>query len=500
MMIASSEKITTAVENNSMVVSVAGLRGNIFDCNGIPLTGTQYKNYAVITPTPATIMYCSTVLYGDRKISVLAELRNSKPAVIETEKQMQCAGIINVKAPKHSPENSFCAHIIGYTDSSGHGVSGLEKAYDHILYSEEKVTVRYAVGGNSEVLSGIEPQVSEHQEVAASGIMTTIDNTVQAVLEKAAEKIEKGAIIVSQAGTGKIRGMISRPVFDYNDIASSLNSTNAPFLNRNLVGYNVGSVFKPCVSAAALENGRWNNFITECTGSVQIGGNIFACHQAQGHGSVGISDALIYSCNSYFYRLAPIIGKEDIVKTASIFGFGYKKKLCEGITTSGENLPSVQKLSNEINIANISIGQGELLASPVTMLALYEAIACKGVYHTPSLVEGVVENGVLKGEKQQPSAIKAISERTANRLKEYLSQVVISGTGKNAFSSFVNVAGKTATAETGWKEDTKVTQHSWFCGFFPVEEPEYIVVVLVEDSAGKEAVAAQVFKEIAEGL
>ena len=500
MMIGSSEKITAAAENNSMVVTVSELRGNIFDCNGIPLTGTRYKKYAVITPTPITIMYCSTVLYGDEKISVLAKLRNGKPAVIETEKQMQCAGIINLSVPAHSPQNGFCSHLIGYTDSSGHGVSGLEKAFDDILYTDKKITVRYAVGGNGEVLSGIEPEIKENKEATASGVMITIDNTVQTVLEKSTVKMEKGAVVISEVGSGKIRGMVSRPNFDIDNLAASLENSDSPFLNRSLMGYNVGSAFKPCVAAAALEGGKWNNFITECTGSSEIGGKIFACHEAQGHGRVNLASAIIHSCNSYFYHFAPMIGAKNIVSTASVFGFGYKKNLGGGITTSGENLPEENELHNSIDLANISIGQGQLLASPVTMLGLYEAIANGGIYHTPSLIEGVVENGALKSSEQQPSAIRAMSQKTANMLKKHLIDVVIEGTGKNAFSNLVNVAGKTATAETGWKEEAKVRQHSWFCGFFPVEEPKYIAIVLVEDSSGKETIASEIFKEIAEAL
>lgn len=495
-----SDKITAAAESNSTVVTVSQLRGNIFDCNGIPLTGAVYKKYAVITPTPATIMYCSTVLYGDEKISVLGKLRNQKPAVIETDREMKCAGIINLEVPEHSPKNGFCAHLIGYTDSSGHGVSGLEKFCDDILYTDKKVTVRYAVSGNGEVLSGIEPQVNKYEEVSASGVMITVDNTVQTVIEKAAERLPKGAVAVSEVGTGKIRGILSRPNFDIYDLAASLESEDSPFLNRSLTGYNVGSIFKPCVAAAALENGKWNGFVTECTGSSEIAGNIFACHESQGHGSVGLDSAIIYSCNSYFYRLAQRVGAEDIIDIASVFGFGYKKTLGAGITTSGENLPDAKDLESSIDLANISIGQGKLLASPVTMLGLYEAIANGGVYHSPTLVEGTVKNGVLEAASDEPSAIKAMSEKTANRLKGYLTEVVINGTGKKAFSSIVNVAGKTATAETGWKEEGKATQHSWFCGFFPVDDPKYVVVVLVEDSAGKDSLAAEIFKEIAEGL
>lgn len=495
-----SDKITAAAESNSTVISLSPLRGNIFDCNGVPLTEGEYRKYAVITPTPATVMYCSTALYGDEKISVLEKLRSGKAAVIETDREMQCAGIFNLSVPVHSPKDGYCLHLLGYIDSSFHGVSGLEAAYDDLLYSDKKMTVRYAVGGNGNVLSGIEPQVNEYEEVTASGIMITVDNTVQAVLEKATERLNKGAVVVSEAGTGKIRGMVSRPEFDISNLAESLESEDSPFLNRCLAGYNVGSAFKPCVAASALENGRWNGFTAECTGVSEIAGHSFACHEAQGHGTVDLESAIIHSCNSYFYALSKRIGVENIVNTASVFGFGYKKKLSAGITTSGENLPDAKKLQNDIDLANISIGQGELLASPVTMLGLYEAIAMDGVYHTPTLFEGVVENGVLKREDEAPAAVKAMSKKTADRLKGYLSEVVLSGTGKKAFSSLVSVAGKTATAETGWSEQGRAAQHSWFCGFFPAESPKYVVAVLVEDSLGKESLAAEIFKEIAEGL
>lgn len=497
--IINSEKIAAAAENNATVITLSALRGSIFDCNGIPLTGVKRKKYAVITPTPATVMYCSTVLYGDEKISVLEKLRNGKCAVIETEKEMKCAGIVTVSVPVHSPENGYCAQLIGYNDLSNHGVCGLEKAYDDILYSDKKVTVRFAATGNGQVLSGVEAEVTEYEEVTASGLMITVDNTVQAVLEKAAEKLPVGAIVVSEAGTGKIRGAVSRPTFDAYNIAASLSDVNSPFLNRCLLGYNVGSAFKPCVAASALENRLWNGFEWVCTGSTEIGGNLFSCHLAQGHGSVGLKDAIVNSCNSYFYRFAEILGGKKIVDTASILGFGYKKTLCKGIATSGEALPSAKSLENSIELANVSIGQGGLLASPVTMLSLYEAIACGGVYHPASIVEGTVENGSLKSENS-PSAIRAMSKKTADMLKDCLEEVVISGTGKNAFSNSVKIAGKTATAQTGWKEEGKATQHSWFCGFFPADNPKYVAVVLVEDSEGKETLAAEIFKEIAEGL
>ncbi|MBR2043586.1 MAG: penicillin-binding protein 2 [Clostridia bacterium] len=495
--IVTSEKISASINGNTTLITVGRLRGNIFDCNGIPLTGTRYKNYAVITPTPLTVTYCSTVLYGEQKINVLAKLKNRKPILIETERELVCAGIINLKAPEHSPSNGYCAHLLGYTDSSFHGVSGIEKAYDSLLFSDKSITVRYAVGGNNQVLSGVEPVVDTHSYVTASGVALTIDNTVQAVLEKAAQRLNKGAIIVSEAGTGCIRGMVSRPVFDLNNLAASLNAEDSPFINRCLTGYNVGSVFKPCVAAAAMEKG-WAGVFYDCTGSNTVDGISFACHKADGHGKLGLNSAIANSCNSYFYNLAFLTGEKSILNKASVLGFGYKKSLCEGIFTVNENLPDINRELCNIELANISIGQGALLASPVTMLSLYEAIANKGVYYPPYVVLGEVKNGEIKEEKP-PLPIRAINESTANKLKQSLKEVVESGTGKKAFSSLVTLAGKTATAETGW-ENGRASQHSWFCGFFPFESPKYVAVVLVEDSEKDEGLAAEIFKEIAEGL
>jgi penicillin-binding protein 2 len=495
--IVTNEKISASANGNTTLVTVIRLRGNVFDCNGIPLTGTRYKNYAVITPTPLTVTYCSTVLYGEQKIKVMAKLRNHKPVLIESERELICAGIINVKAPEHSPMNGYCAHLLGYTDSSFHGVSGIEKAYDDLLYSEKSITVRYAAGGNNQVLSGVEPIVDTHSLVTASGVALTIDNTVQAVLEKAAQSLNKGAIIVSEVGTGCIRGMVSRPVFDINNLAASLKDEDSPFINRCLTGYNVGSVFKPCVAAAAMEKGKAKVFY-DCTGSNTVDGISFACHKADGHGSLGLNSAIANSCNSYFYNLAFLTGEKSILTKASVFGFGYKKSLCNGIFTANENLPDTNEELGNIELANISIGQGALLASPVTMLSLYSAIANNGVYYPPYVVLGEVKNGEIKEEKP-PLPIKAIGESTANVLKQSLKEVVENGTGKNAFSPFVTLAGKTATAETGW-QNGKASQHSWFCGFFPFETPKYVAVVLVEDSEKNQSLAALIFKEIAEGL
>jgi cell division protein FtsI/penicillin-binding protein 2 len=263
------------------------------------------------------------------------------------------------------------------------------------------------------------------------------------------------------------------------------------------MSFNVGSVFKPIVAVSYLE-GVKRGFTANCTGLTLIGEKEFACHKREGHGTVNLYDALAFSCNSFFYELASLLKAENIVKTASLFGFGYKKELCKGIETANEKMPEISDLESKLSIANLSIGQGSLMASPVTLLSLYEAIANGGIYHKPTVVEGIMKNGVTEYEKE-PSKIKAMSKNTADIIKTALRKVTVDGTAQSVLSD-VDGAGKTATAQTGQKKDGREVEHSWFCGFFPYENPEYVVSIIVEDSIGKEKQAMEIFKELSLNL
>ena len=496
-LIMNDEKIRVSADNNVKVVTLSALRGNIFDTNGNLLTGETEKNYAVFTPTPTAVMYASNALYGEEKIEVLSKLRNQKVAIIETEREINCAGIITVKTSAHITESGFCSHLLGYLNDENKGVSGIEKAYDSLLYSDKKITLKFFSSGTGEMLGGIEPELNEHKEVGYNGVILTIDKKIQEELEEITARLEKGAVVISEVGSGKIRGMVSRPNFDANNLSESLEREDAPFLNRCLMSFNVGSVFKPIVAVSYLE-GVKRGFTVNCTGLTLIGEKEFACHKRDGHGTVNLYDALAFSCNSFFYELASLLKAENIVKTASLFGFGYKKELCKGIETANEKMPEISDLESKLSIANLSIGQGSLMASPITLLSLYEAIANGGIYHKPTVVEGIMKNGVTEYEKE-PSKIKAMSKNTADIIKTALKKVTVDGTAQSVLSE-IDGAGKTATAQTGQKKDGREVEHSWFCGFFPYENPEYVVSIIVEDSIGKEKQAMEIFKELSLNL
>ena len=173
-------------------------------------------------------------------------------------------------------------------------------------------------------------------------------------------------------------------------------------------------------------------------------------------------------------------------------------KLAENLYTSKSTFPSEQTLKNEGALANISIGQGELLASPVALITLYQAIAGDGSYYMPSVVEKTVKDGVQKhydyGEKT-----RIMKESTAKELREYLKSVVTSGTGTQAAPTLTTAAGKTATAQTGrYYDDGSEITNSWFCGFFPADEPQYIMVVM-SDSKLQQSTAS-IFAQIADKI
>jgi len=386
------------------------------------------------------------------------------------------------------------AHIIGYVDSEGHGVSGLQKAYDQLLYSSSKVSAVFKTDGRGTVLLGEEIEIEDNTEVIASGVVSTIDINIQTAVEKVSQKMQKGAIIVAEAESGKIRAMVSRPTYDVTNVADYLNREDSPLLNRCLSSYNVGSIFKPCVAAAAIENLESDYSIT-CNGFETITDRKFACHERNGHGIVNLKKAISHSCNVFFYNMALKLGADSVYSMASSLWFGQRIKLCDGIYTSAGVLTKRTQLQNDAELANLSIGQGRLLLTPVSMLTLYSAIAGDGSYRLPTLIEGVLKDGSFKKEEEVLKT-RVMSDNTAARLREDLVEVIKSGTGSAASPKSCSAAGKTATAQTGkYKNGVEIT-HSWFCGFFPAENPKYVAVVMVESGVG----SAEIFSNIADSI
>lgn len=482
---------------SSRRISVAALRGTVFDCNMIPLTNNKKKIMAAVSPTPCAVTGISTLLEGEKLDEVLNRLKSGNTAVCEVSEKPECNGIAYTDVYEHYGDDFKAEHIIGYIDSSGHGISGIEAAYDDILFSEKTVDAVYTVDGKGDILYGIEPYFENDSSVIGNGVVTTLDINIQSIARSAAEGIECGAVVVAECKSGKIRAMVSRPNFEVSDISKYLSAENSPLLNRALAAYSVGSAFKPCVAAAALEKEQ-ADLIFECTGSTFIIDRNFNCHNRSGHGAMNLKKALAFSCNSFFYNLAISIGADSVYKTARSLSFGSSIKIGDNLTTSAGSITERKPLDNPAALANLSIGQGDLTVSPVAMLNLYNAIASNGKYYLPSVIEAtVVDGSVSPYDIGSPTMV--MSESTAAVLREYLIGVIADGTGIAAAPRTCIAAGKTATAQTGRydKSGNEIT-NSWFCGFFPAENPRYTVIVMSE---GKPSVStASIFAEIADGI
>lgn len=478
-------------------VSVSLKRGTIYDTNMMPLTNTSKKIIAAISPVDSAFLVIEDLLSGEELLRVKGELEQGAGAVCEVEKRIECEGISYTEIYDVASRENIALHTLGYTDSAGFGISGIQSAYNHILYSENLVEAIFELAGDGSVLKGIKPTFKNASKARENAVVTTLDYQIQTAAEQAAEGLQKGAVVVCEAESGKIRAMLSRPDFDINNITAALNSSDAPLLNRALSSFSVGSVFKPCVAAAALENGI-SDFTHNCTGSTHIIDRDFKCHYRAGHGVVNMKKAVAHSCNTFFYNFAMLIGAKPIYKMASTLNFGHSLNIAQNIKTSSGNLTEISNLSNFAYLANLSIGQGDLSLSPVSLMTLYLAIAGDGSYYVPSLIEKTVTNG--KEEQYDIGAkTKVFSKSTARTLKNALFAVVEEGTGTAAKPQNVSAAGKTATAQTGrYDQKGREITNSWFCGFFPAENPKYVAVILSE---GESSVpTTQIFARLADNM
>jgi len=310
--------------------------------------------------------------------------------------------------------------------------------------------------------------------------------------------LQKGCVIIADAKSGKIRACVSRPDFNSDEIGKYLNDSDSPLLNRATGAYNVGSVFKPCVAAAGIESGKLS-FLYNCTGSCEIVDRSFKCHNKSGHGILNLRLAIANSCNTYFYNYAFKIGKDVIYKFSRTLNFGQSLKICDGISTAKGSLPKEDSLNNIANLANFSIGQGELLLSPISMLTLYCSIANNGKYFIPSVVEGTYKDGKYN-EYNIGKPTRVMSESTAYLLRHHLKKVLEEGTGKEAQPKKVTAAGKTATAQTGQFRGTTEICQGWFCGFFPFDNPKYVIIIFSEDTSKQKISCGKIFAEIADSV
>ncbi len=487
---------------SSMTVDLVSLKGTVYDCNMLPLTNGETVMYAAAKPSGNSLSQLKGKVLPDVFDSVMERMSRGKPVTVKIDSSVEeNEDIKEIIVPERYFQNSLACHVIGYLDSEGKGISGIEKAYDALLSEKiSTVNVRFSSNAKGRVMLGEEISV-EGNEIPKNGVVLTIDKNIQSITENALDNsgCDRAAAVVIDIESGAIRAGVSRPLFNQNNIADYLNNEKSPLINRAFLPFSVGSVFKPVVAAAALKKGISENFEYNCTGSVTYNGVTFNCHKKEGHGVLDLEGAVANSCNTYFIELALKTGAENIIETADDFGFGKEITFAAGMKSSSGYLPDITEIDSKAAIANISFGQGALLATPVQICSAFAAVARGGVYIKPYLIEGETDaDGNLIPIKKYEEKKQIISEEIAELLRKFLEKVVAEGSGTRANSDLVSVAGKTATAQTGNFDGEEEIYNAWFAGYFPADNPKYAVAIIRENGGEGAISCAPVFKEIAE--
>lgn len=490
----------TGTAYSSKTLLIGETRGNIYDTNLNKLVSKEEKLVCAAKPGAYSLSYLKNSKIKN-KDELTSQLTKGFPVIFEVSEMVQNDDMETFSVPKRYTDNTLC-HIIGYTDGTSHGVCGIEKSFDSFLTDESgSLSVTFDTDANGKVLTGIVPRVTDNNYNSQAGVVLTVDEEIQKITEKAMNdsKIESGACVILSAKDAAISAMVSVPKYSRDNLGDALKGENSPLVNKALSAYAVGSVFKPVIAAAALENGIKPEREYKCTGSEEIGGIHYSCNNKTAHGKEDLRSALEMSCNAYFVNLSKKLKSEKLYDFCTSLGFSESTELCGGIIAESGIFPEADELKNKGEKANFSFGQGHFTATPVQLAAAYLAIANSGQYKYPYLIKGTVDRDGIFTENERKPDSRVMSENTANIIRDDLISVVENGNAYNAQCSLCTVAGKTGTAQSGsYDELGNEILRTWFVGFFPANEPLFSVAILSENGTSGAHDCAPVFCEIAE--
>jgi len=473
-----------------------------------------------------------------RPVVIKEEMTRDELAAVEIHRYYLPGVVVQVQ-PKRSYEvPSFAAHLLGYLGEIGQ--TQLNEI-NHLDYKPGDFLGKYGVemkweeflkghrGGRQVEVDSAGRRLRTLQEmspVPGHNLVLTLDSRLQLIAENALHG-QAGAIVAMNPDNGDILAMVSSPSFDQNQFVIGLTSEEwqaivndplHPLTNKTIQGqYPPGSTFKPVVLAAALEKGFVNpdtNF--DCWGRYRLGNQTYRCWRKGGHGSLNLYEALVRSCDIYFYQLGQKVGVDLMAEYARRFGLGSKTHIQLGNEALGL-IPTSEWKQRRFGIRwqkgedlVVAIGQGFVLVTPIQMALFYSSIANGGKLVKPRVVQRVedADGNIIKTIKSEMRKEQIIRTSTLSFLQKALAGVVQEpfGTGRAARQKGIKVAGKTGTAQVvrmGEDEDENMDEepyefrdHAWFIAFAPLEEPEILVAVLVEHGGHGGSAAAPIAREV----
>ncbi|HHT01958.1 MAG TPA: penicillin-binding protein 2 [Firmicutes bacterium] len=482
-------------------------RGLIVDRLGRPLTSPGEVLAAGVFPNQvkdlrALLDACERLGADRQAVAMRVITGNGSPFWVSTgvdpSQTGQVAGLVLAPLVERYGPESLATHVTGYLrPADGVGMDGLERVYQEVLSMGEPGGVAAVVDGQAHLIPGLGFRMVPAQGQAT--VKTTIDRDVQWAVERTMDQhlIERGAVVVLDPANGDVLALASRPDFDPNRPGDFLYDEGRPFLNRALLAYPPGSVFKLVAATAALEEGLVSpSALFSCGGAVQVGNHVFHCAAEHGHGTLNLCGALAESCNVAFIELGAQLGRDMILKYAQSLGFG----VSTGINLPGE-APGTFPTAGEVGpvaTANLTIGQGTLLATPLQVARAYACVASGGYLPSIRLIKEVKDgDGKIIYAGDAPARKRVLTSETCAILRRALQAAVQEGTGQRAAVAGVPAGGKTGTAQReGAAAGMTMAAHAWFAGFASVENPHYVIVVFIEEGSSGPLRAAPVFRDI----
>ncbi len=494
-------------------------RGDILDRNFIPITNRTKEINVLLKPLylrdnkeeTSRIAEILNLSYDklSREIDfkktpiILSCSQREKDALAELNSQ----GISFINSLKRYSENSIAKHVTGYINKIDKtGQTGIEKYFQDTLRIDSTSSVGVITDAKDNLVSGLGYRFIEPEKVSKLNIKLTLDYHIQKIAEDVLKKTGlKGAVVIEDVVSGDIVAMVSKPDYDPNNIEKYLSSSGKELFNRAVASYNLGSIFKIIALASAYENGIDPNMNYFCPGYIVLGDKEFKCssYASGGHGLIDLEDAFASSCNPFFIELGIKVGHKNIINTAKKFGFGTFTGVNEqGVEEASGFLPDADKYFTYGDIANISIGQGDVLCTPLQVADMVATIANGGIKNKVNIVDSIIDSddNTLKIVKREEGN-RIISKDVCDKIKLLMEKVTISGTGIKAnLDEYGGAAAKTGSAETGQYINGEKIVHAWFAGYFPRLNPRYSVAVFIENGKSGGAIAAPIFEEIARDI
>ena len=529
-----------AENNHQRTLSLRAPRGLILDRDGRVLVENRSAYTVSIVREQSRDLEATMATLAEVTGLDLAELRRTvearrrEPAyrpvmVIEDASLAQVAAItarrlefelpdvvIEEVPTRQYPGGAMAAHLFGHVGEANGaqvrggidsgaivGQSGIEGVYNDLLMG--------ARGARRVMVNSLGREISTIEEVPPSQgrrIQLTLDRDLQRAAEDGfAQAGFWGSAVVLDPRTGEVLSLVSLPSFDPNDFANGIDQATwsalndnvlRPLQNRAIQGrYSPGSLFKIVVATAALEEGLVDgDFEIPCTGSAVFYGSRFHCHLAGGHGLLTLRHAIEQSCNVYFYTLGSMLGVDKIHEYAEKLGLTG----LTGIDLPNEQASLVPSVAWKAEATgerwypgetiSVSIGQGQVSVTPVSLAVMIATIANGGTRVTPHVIRAI-DNG----EGWEPVPPPAVADRPVLRpetlavLHDGLWMAVnAQGTARRARVPGRDVAGKTGTAQlisrrgraaaAGSERDLR--DHGWFTFFAPKDDPQIAGVIFAE--------------------